>query len=696
MKTNPTQQQITRRGRILSRVAGSIVIGLLLATHSLPSNAASRGPALASPHPLDEATRAALGKICVVTAPNSVELRFDKSDGRRFDAEEAAIEGAGGPKELGRKIMEQGAEFAGDCPIPHPGHAIIALGAAIEELAPIGAIFGVNGSKHATLSSDQLTELESELARVMRTVGVHARLRDDFMKLARERTGRALIVRDGLDLATKDPAAYEALVREGVQTILELALERVHLRRFAKSDDSFALVVNARARIIQTREAAVLCDLPFEYRSGSGLFLDWTLNHADAFQRAFETASRRLAAEMVRVLFLESGHGDALARGGTQHSAPSRATLPLTNGEGRRARDGKQVNLASHPTTARTAAGSGKNQGRVQPPPAVKTQAARANSPKITFVERPPLASQILANLGKVGIISTSTLPHIAVQRPLSKKKAALEACDDAQQILNDYGSPFALLVNGPMNFARGRRPIEADGGAGGTILGPIADAALRSGAAVISTPIGIGVGLGGQAYGAAHGLSDKALRATDNAVTRAVTEAHPQDSLRAEVLRQAQQRTTHPIALVKKPFPAGEEEMFSQMACVMAGTLAWVPEGQTPAYYLTSQGIDTALEIQLLHPALNGQGTINPPMALSMDVRASLIRVRDREPLYSFAMNYRGPERKFAEWAAHNAQSLREELERCCQTVAATIVEQLAVHAWPRELPLELVDIKR
>jgi len=218
-----------------------------------------------------------------------------------------------------------------------------------------------------------------------------------------------------------------------------------------------------------------------------------------------------------------------------------------------------------------------------------------------------------------------------------------------------------------------------------------LAEGTARAALAAVALPLSIGRSVGGQVIAGARGVSEQKLAWADSAVIRLVQESSLQESIRAEVLRQAEQRTSHKIALVKKPFPAGEEQEFSRMSCVMAGTLAWVPEGQSRQYYLRSQGIDTALEIQLLYPALNSEGTkpndiTNPPMALSMEVRTSLIRVQDNEPLYSFAMKYQGPGRKFAAWAANDAASLREELQHCYQAVAAAIIDQLGVQAWPLE----------
>jgi hypothetical protein len=185
------------------------------------------------------------------------------------------------------------------------------------------------------------------------------------------------------------------------------------------------------------------------------------------------------------------------------------------------------------------------------------------------------------------------------------------------------------------------------------------------------------------QAIGAFKGVTESTFRKANAMLGKAVDDAHPQEALRTKVAERARDLRSHPIIVVKKPFPPGQEEEFSRMATVMAATLAWVPDGQTREYYLKSQGVDTILEIQLLNPALSGEGIINPPMTFSIEVRTSLRRVQDPERLYSFTLKYRSTGRKFADWAANDAQPFREELERCSQTVAAKIVEQLAIPAW-------------
>ena len=664
MKTNPAivsklTNQNPRRRRIPTAKSSPVFWGLLGMLLSLPAFAAASRDAVSAPRPLSETVRSSLGRIAVVSEVEPAKIGFDRSDGRRFDSAEAAVEGAGGATALGGKVAALGAKLGGAAPVPNPGHAIVALGLALEELAPLSALVGTTGAKSDVLTPAELSELEIDLAKMMERSAGSDLLRDDFLKVAKERTGRGLVVRDGVDRTPVGAVASGSLAQDGITTLLKVSLEKVELRRLAKSDDSFTLLVSARVRLMRAQDGNELCELTFEYKSGPGLFLDWTLHHAEAFQRVFQTASRRLAEKMVEVLFLEP--------------------LPST------------ANLAAHSAAAQT-----KKHFAAKSSPVSAIRVARRSSPIITFVERPALSSATLAGLGTIGIISTSTLPTMAVQRPLNRNQAMREAREDATRILDDFDSPLAMLADAPRKLVRGQRPMKSDPGFGQTVLGPITEGVVRLAVGAASSPVAIGGSLGGQAIGATRGLSAKKLQAAESAVRAAIGEVNLQDSLRAEVLRQAKVATSHAILLVKKPFPPGEEAAFSQMACVMAGTLAWVPEGQTPAYFLSSQGIDTALEIQILHPALNGTGTISPLMGLSVDVRANLIRMRDTQPLYSFSMKYQSAERKFTEWAASDAQPLRAELNQCAQVVAATIVDQLSLHALPAEAPLNLATTGR
>ena len=95
-------------------------------------------------------------------------------------------------------------------------------------------------------------------------------------------------------------------------------------------------------------------------------------------------------------------------------------------------------------------------------------------------------------------------------------------------------------------------------------------------------------------------------------------------------------------------------------------------------ALSLDTQQTATALEIQVRSAALKGKGTVNASLALCVEAQATLFRAEDGAELYSCPVHYRSEERQFTQWAAHDAQLFRQELQRCYQDVGASIVDQL------------------
>jgi hypothetical protein len=277
----------------------------------------------------------------------------------------------------------------------------------------------------------------------------------------------------------------------------------------------------------------------------------------------------------------------------------------------------------------------------------------------------------MLANLGVVGIISTSTVPRISIQRPLLKNQATQMMREDVQ------AGAWPIISH----ITEALQPILGWGNSEAIALLTVAPAVIPA-------------SLVGQTFGAVKGVTVASFEKADEPLTQLAGEADLQESLRNRVLEQVRGITSHPVVLVKKPFPKDNEKEFSRMSCVMSGTLAWVPPGQTPQYYLISDGIDTALEIQLIYPALKAEQIINPAMAFDTEVRARLTKVRDGKEIYSCSIKYQSEKRKFVEWSSKNAQPLRDELDRFCQYATSEIVERLSVRSWPSNNPMELAGV--
>ncbi len=512
------------------------------------------------------------GTIAVLTPRTPAGFSFDKADGRT----DYAADGAGN---AAREILTT----------PHLGdpRAEAAAGVVGFALAPFAAAVGAVSAGLNKLTPNQLMQSESDLAQAMALMAGQQHLRDCLLKTACDKTHRNLVPIESMD---RSPAN-----RGPVSAVLETTVEELRLERTASSDASFALLIKTRARLLRTSDGAVLYDQPFEYRSGTALFHEWTLNQA--FRNVADTGYRKLAEQMVEQLLLPASDGPVLIGAGFKKS-PARA--PDT-----------QTMFAS---------------AKSLPPERPLTQ----------------FANYPVASPGAIGIYSTATVAHVAIQMPSTKDEAVSEAVRDVEWSLDGLHEFPNLVVQ------------------------------LTACAAAIP------MSLGKQTVGAIRGLTRKRYQAAEAQLSAAARESQPHQELAYQVAQQLSPKTSQPVVLVKKPLPAGAGSKFALMQCVARGTLAWLPKDQTAANYLGSQGADTALEIHVLSAALNGTDGINPPLAVCVEAQATLLRVRDGQKLYSCPVHYRSAGRKFTEWAANDARLFRQELEQSYRESGRAIVDHL------------------
>ena len=176
-------------------------------------------------------------------------------------------------------------------------------------------------------------------------------------------------------------------------------MEELRLEPTGSSEDSFTLLVKARARLMRTADAAVLCDLPFEFRSEPALFYDWTLK--EALQNVANTAYRELAEQMVAQLFLTRSEGPSLLGAGYRRE-------PLES-------------------TARTILAS--------------------NRKPLLAASRIQLASSSAAGQGALGVFSTADSPFFSLQKPLTKDQAVDGAVHDVEASLHGLNDHPNLIV---------------------------------------------------------------------------------------------------------------------------------------------------------------------------------------------------------------------------------------------------------
>jgi hypothetical protein len=252
------------------------------------------------------------------------------------------------------------------------------------------------------------------------------------------------------------------------------------------------------------------------------------------------------------------------------------------------------------------------------------------------------LVSQPMPTPGTLGIYSTGTVAHVVIQRPLTRDQAGLEALSDVNDTFDGLLEHPNLLVVAP--------------------------------AAAVATP----VSLWKQGAAVVRGLSPRKAQEVEARLTEAANETRPHEELAFQVAQHLAPRTSQPVMLVQQPLPPAVKEDVALLQWAAHGTLAALTGGQTAAGYLLSQGADTALEIRVQDAALTGNGGINPKLALCVEARATLVRSRDGQPVYSCPVCYRSPARKFTAWAANDAKHFREELQKCYHALGEAVTEQL------------------
>jgi hypothetical protein len=268
----------------------------------------------------------------------------------------------------------------------------------------------------------------------------------------------------------------------------------------------------------------------------------------------------------------------------------------------------------------------------------------------VTLAASPPASrgcyktpvSYSLKEIGTLGVYSTGNVAHLAIQRPLTRDQAVSEALDDVNDMFRDLLAQPSMLVVLP--------------------------------AAAVATPIS----LYKQGVAVVRGVSPRTLRQADAKLSQAANETKPHEALAVLVAQQLAPQITRPVMLVRQPLPPGAEEDAGLMQCAARGTLAALTGEQTGAGYLLSQGAETALEIHVEDARLAGSEGINPRLALCVEARATLLRSRDGQQLYSCPVEYRGQGRHFTQWAAHDAKLFREELQKAYHDLSASMVNQL------------------
>jgi hypothetical protein len=247
------------------------------------------------------------------------------------------------------------------------------------------------------------------------------------------------------------------------------------------------------------------------------------------------------------------------------------------------------------------------------------------------YILPPTPPEEVKAQLGAVGVVSACFPPEITFREPMGKVAGAATGA------------------------ATGALTTIAAGAYGGAMSMTPLVGLFCVAAGVALAPAGA---LVGGVAGAAAGVSPEKRKAARETVDAACMGVKFQEMMRDCVIQVGREQTRRPLIGLEEGGPTADGEQVSYR-------------------HLGAKGVDTVLEISLLKFGLEGEGIVNPPLALTMTERTRLIRAVDGKVLYEHRLTYSGVKREFVDWATDNAQPLREELERCYRHLAERIIEE-------------------
>ncbi len=254
-------------------------------------------------------------------------------------------------------------------------------------------------------------------------------------------------------------------------------------------------------------------------------------------------------------------------------------------------------------------------------------------TPRYTLLPLP--SEEVRANIGTVGVVSARFPPEAQLEAPTGGKWSGA-------------GKGAAAGFFGAM---------QAGAQAGG----------YGGGLAILLSPV---FAMGGSIYGAIAAESAEKVQEAEATLNKVVAVLKIQEAMRDRVLQVARNETRQSFVPLEDRGPT-------------------IPNEEVSYSSLTSEGVDTILEISVTKFELPGLPLWpNPPPPLIISVCGRLLKSADGTELYGRPWVYRSGTRKFVEWAANNAEPLRDEVDRGLQALAEQIVEEIFLVFAPVTFP--------
>lgn len=173
-------------------------------------------------------------------------------------------------------------------------------------LAPVGA---VSGGIIGGVTAESAAKVEERVAAVGRNLSA-LKIQEDLLHRVAT-TGREQTPGIFTELAERGPLTpddrteYRSLVRDGIQTVLEISVVELALRgRTAEIDPGLTLAMTVKTRLVRTADDAELYKNSLTYSGGRGRTLAEWLDDVEQLQGELDRATDIVAEKIVDEVFL--------------------------------------------------------------------------------------------------------------------------------------------------------------------------------------------------------------------------------------------------------------------------------------------------------------------------------------------------------------------------------------------------------
>jgi hypothetical protein len=162
---------------------------------------------------------------------------------------------------------------------------------------PYGAVYG---ARYA-MPGGEVDSCLRLLTETQERAALQQHLQDEVLQAAAGKIEHPLVPVHELGPATPDNvAAYGSMAEKGVQTILEVSVERVALGATDKgSDPPLSLTMDAHSRLIRPADGKIVNETKFRRSSGHRKFAEWVADNAALLDREYKDGIRKLALDII-------------------------------------------------------------------------------------------------------------------------------------------------------------------------------------------------------------------------------------------------------------------------------------------------------------------------------------------------------------------------------------------------------------